>query len=273
LKKLKEGSFVKRNPYSGKEYLIKTNNVRAIVFWTKNPKPFFRYIKEVEKIIPNFYFQFTLNYYQKNIEANLPDINKRIETFRYLSDLIGKEKVIWRFDPLLLKDDISVNDLIEKTDFIADKINSYTNKLVFSFVDILKYKRIKNTLIRNKIDLRELKHNEKKLFAQKLSSLASKYGITAATCAEEINLNKFGVAKNKCIDEVLFKKLFNDDKQLMNFLNDKTNLKDKGQRKECKCVTSKDIGLYNTCIHSCVYCYAVISKNSAINNYNKLNVC
>jgi hypothetical protein len=34
------------------------------------------------------------------------------------------------------------------------------------------------------------------------------------------------------------------------------NLEDKGQRKECGCIVSRDIGMSHTCQHLCTYCYA-----------------
>ena len=76
--------------------------------------------------------------------------------------------------------------------------------------------------------------------------------------------------------------LFSDDKELMDFLGveisqpnlfsdgkiTKTKkLKDKGQREDCGCIMSKDIGQYNTCPHECNCSYANASKEIAKKNY------
>lgn len=46
-------------------------------------------------------------------------------------------------------------------------------------------------------------------------------------------------------------------------------LKDKGQRKECGYIESKDIGMYNTCANFCAYCYAYCYANASRNVVKK----
>ena len=120
-------------------------------------------------------------------------------------------------------------------------------------------------------------------FAQGLNKLNKKWNLELATCAQKFDLNKYGIAYNKCVDDDLMLKLFNKDKELMKFLGVKfieptlfdssqgveisKKLKDKGQREAYGCIMSKDIGEYNTCPHECVYCYANTSKEIAIENY------
>jgi hypothetical protein len=192
-------------------------------------------------------------------------IDHRIDSFIKLSKRLGKEKLIWRYDPLLLSDSISVNDLIENIRYEADRIGSFTEKLVFSFIDIEKYKKVRIKTANTGI--REFDEAEKLDFAKKLCELNKNYGFELASCAEEIDLTDYGINKNKCIDDMLIRKVFSEDEQLAEFISQTKNLKDKGQRKECKCIASKDIGKYNTCINGCVYCYAVSSDRSAKKNY------
>lgn len=269
LQRLKEGYVIRQNPFNRKKYKISFDKTQMIVFWTKNPEPFINKLKILNEHCPNYYFQYTLNDYGKNIEINLPDLNKRINTFIELSEKIGKEKVIWRFDPLILTDNIHVNDLINKIEAVADKIYNHTNKLVFSFIDIEQYKKVQNKIRNSGINMYEFNNDKKEEFAGKLAKLNRKYNFELASCAENIDLSRFGIYKNKCIDDNLIKKLFPANKALMNMLNQKRNLKDKGQRKNCGCIISKDVGQYNTCTHLCVYCYAVTSKESALKNYQK----
>ena len=268
---MKEGFIIRKNPFNQKPYKISFENVRVIVFWTKNPAPLMQHLTWFDEYFPNYYFQFTLNDYDRQIEPGVPELQKRIDTFKQLSERIGKEKVIWRFDPLLLTDKISPDDLLRKIENIAGQLQGYTEKLVFSFADIVNYRRVKNNLKKAGVEAFEFSEKQMLQTAEGISGILKNKNIKAATCAEKIDLSQFGITHNKCIDDELMIKLFPEDEKLMNFLgikkNEKTiftvtkkNLKDKGQRKECRCIESKDIGEYNTCKMMCVYCYATNLK-------------
>ena len=273
------------NPFNQKPLYVSFKNTKVIVFWTKNPKPMMKqkYMKFLNTEVKNFYFQYTLNDYDnENFEEKVPLVNKRIETFKELSKMIGKEKVIWRYDPLILTDKINVDELLNRIEKIGDKLYNYTEKLVFSFADIGVYKKVQNNL--KGINYIEFTKETMEEFANGLEKLNKKWGLQLATCSEKIDLDKFSIYHNKCIDDELMIKLFSYEKDLMDFLgvefeepnlfsNDVSfnrknyKLKDKGQRKECGCINSKDIGQYNTCPHGCNYCYANTSKNIAYKNY------
>ncbi|MDE5784910.1 MAG: DUF1848 domain-containing protein, partial [Duncaniella sp.] len=207
------------------------------------------------------YFQFTLNDYDaERLEPNVPLLKKRIETFKQIVDILGKGSVILRFDPLILTDRISADDLIYKIENIADQLNGYVEKLVFSFADITTYKKVSRNLSAAGINYREWTESEMLDFAQRLSAM--NLGLELATCAENIDLSRFGINHNRCIDPDLICRLAPE------LQNEISSLKtDKGQRTLCGCITSKDIGSYNTCPHGCPYCYANTSPNSARQNY------
>ena len=217
------------------------------------------YLVHLDNIGINYYFQFTLNDYEKeNLEPFVPSLQKRIDNFIQLSEKIGKEKLIWRFDPILLTENLTDNELIKRIENIARQIYQYTNKLVFSFTDF-SYRKVQNSLKRNTIKYIEITDNEKEIFAEKLSKRIKPYGLKISTCAQKIDLSAFGITHNKCIDDELIVRLFANDKLLMNFIKPHLGtkkLKDKGQRKNCGCIYSKDIGKYNTCAFMCRYCYA-----------------
>lgn len=284
--RLEKGYVKWINPFNGKPTYVSFNDTRLIVFWSKNPKPLLDKLDWLNQNFPNFYIQYTLNDYDKTIEKNVPDLNKRIETFQQLSDKLGKEKMIWRFDPLLLTDKIGVDELLRKVENIGNQLKDYTNKFVFSFADIKIYKKVQNNLKKAGINYQEFNEQTMNDFAKGLYELNKNWKLQIGTCAEKIDLEKYNIVHNKCIDDELIIKLFNKDKKLMDFLGHKpeplqmnmfaaepkaiynTNiLKDKGQRELCGCIISKDIGQYNTCPHLCEYCYANANKEIALKNY------
>lgn len=280
----KAGYLKWKNPFNGTPLYISFKETKAVVFWTKNPKPMFKHLDFLEENVKNYYFQFTLNDYDKEgYEGKVPKVQSRISTFKELSNKIGKERVIWRFDPLMLTNDIDVKELLNRLENIGNQLYPYTNKLVFSFADISIYKKVECNLRKENIGYVEFAPDTMIEFALGLSKLNEQWNLELATCAEKFDLNKYGIAHNKCVDDDLLIKIFHHDKELMKFLGvdfiaptlfdptqgiEKTKkMKDKGQREACGCIMSKDIGEYNTCPHECVYCYANTSKEIAFQNY------
>jgi len=281
--RIKDGYVKWKNPFNGIPLYVSFEKARLIVFWTKNPKPIMKHLDFLDERIKNYYFQYTLNDYDsEQLEPNVPNTQSRINTFIALSERIGKDKVIWRFDPLILTDNITVDKLLRKVENIGNQLKDHTEKMVFSFADIDIYKKVQSNLRRNSInyqDFTEIRMNE---FALGLQQLNNNWKFEIGTCAE-IPLEKYNIVHNKCVDDDLIIKLFQQDKVLMEFLGAKItppdifnpefrvekskNNKDKGQREFCGCINSKDIGEYNTCPHLCEYCYANASKEIALSNW------
>lgn len=279
LERLKAGYSVWVNPFNQERYRVLFNDTRMIVFWSKNPKPMLERLDEVESLgFKQYYFQFTLNdYVTEGLEPNVPPVAERIDTFRHLARRIGKERVIWRFDPLLLSNYLTVDVLLEKIASIGHELQGATEKLVFSFADIQAYRKVGKNL--SGTNCREFSSEEKIEFAKGLRDVNLSLGLEMATCAEDIDLSEYGIKHNKCVDDDLMVRLFHDDAKLMDFIGAeydmidgwtiKKSRKDKGQRKACGCIVSKDIGMYNTCPHLCRYCYANSSDNVVRRNYQK----
>ena len=265
------------NPFNQQKYRVMFDKTRMIVYWSKNPKPMLDRLDEVEALgYRQYYFQFTLNdYVAEGLEPNVPSVDERIDTFRRLADRIGKERVIWRFDPLLLTDKISIDVLLARIAKIGRKLKGYTEKLVFSFIGIASYRKVQRNLAG--LNCRELSKEDQISFAQGLSQLNIELSLELATCAEQVDLSAYGIKHNKCVDDELMMRLFHDDAALMDFIGAEYDLiegwqikkskKDKGQRKACGCIVSKDIGMYNTCPHLCRYCYANFSDELVMKNW------
>ena len=298
-KRLEKGYSAWTNPFNGVQSYISYSKTRFIVFWSKNPKPLIPYLHILKERGINCYIQFTLNDYEKEgLEKGVPPLDERIETFKELVNVLGFGHVIWRFDPLILTDSINIKDLIAKIKYVGDNLQGYTEKLVFSFADILEYKKVKNNLEANNIHYNNFTEDLMYEFAGLLQRLNSKWNYSLATCGEKINLEQFNIEHNHCIDDTLIARIAYNDSILMKFLNmevvshfgkefgtiipddavelsptlyvakTKSN-KDKGQRQFCGCIVSKDIGQYNTCPHLCEYCYANSNKTTAVSNWKK----
>ncbi|WP_331654577.1 DUF1848 domain-containing protein [Anaerosporobacter sp.] len=231
--------------------------VDCIVFWSKNPKPIIDKLDILHEYM--YYFQFTLNAYDKDIETNLPDLDERINTFQMLSNTLGKQRVIWRYDPIILNEKYTVEWHIEKFNYIASKLCDYTEKATISFIDL--YTKISSN-IKGK-NIHELSHNNKMMLAKELSLIAHSFHLKIDTCAEDIDLSSYNIEHARCIDGRLIAKLLGCSLDIE---------KDKNQRLECGCVTSIDLGLYNTCQNGCVYCYANHNtdvRNRILQTYDK----
>ena len=258
--RIKEGFLYVRNPMNAhqiSEIKITPDVVDCIVFWTKNPLPMMKRLNEIKDY--NYYFQFTLTGYGNDVEVNLP--NKKTEmipVFQELSEKIGKQKVIWRYDPIILSEKYTVQYHIKYFEKLSQILNGSFNKCVISFVDF--YKKNARTLNESKIN--EPVKEEINLIAKAFSEISKKYDFEINTCAESIDLSSYGINHGKCIDDKLIEQLCG--------CRISAN-KDKNQRDICGCIESIDIGLYNTCMHKCKYCYANYSLKTVDDNYAKYN--
>ena len=224
MNRIKDGYVLVQNPYNTKQIrkvFLTPFQVDAIVFWTRNAKPLIPYLDDLDKLGYNYYFQYTITGYKRELERINPSPQKAIETFIELSDKIGKEKVIWRYDPIILSDYSNYNEHLRLFEKISNMLENKTDKVVISFAD--HYKKITNNL-RN-IGYKDILENKKELylFCEELSNIAKNKNIQIETCTEEIDISIFGINPTKCIDDKLIDKLFNKNLSAV---------KDKNQRQD-----------------------------------------
>lgn len=253
INRVREGYLYVRNPMNDHQISkisLSPRTVDCIVFWTKNPLPMMDKLDALQEY--PYYFQFTLTGYGKDIEPNLPDKRKQlIGTFRELASEIGKEKVIWRYDPILFTDRYTAQYHMKAFREIAEALQGYTDRVVISFLDF--YAKTKKNM--KGIEVVTPDNNRLYPFVSELSAIAKENKMRIATCAEEMDLQPYGVEHNSCIDKTLIEHI----------IGCKINAKkDKNQRRECGCVESMDVGTYHTCRNGCKYCYANYS-------YEKVN--
>ncbi|MDR2850188.1 MAG: DUF1848 domain-containing protein [Verrucomicrobiota bacterium] len=245
------------NPFNGKTAPVSFARARLFVFWSKNPRPLLAHLPALDRSGLNTLFHFTLNDYEaEGLEPGVPPLEERLATFLELSDRLGPERVVWRFDPLILTDGLGVDGLLRKLALVGGRLHRHTRRLVISFADIAGYANVTRSLNRAGIRAREFAPDDMRRLARGLAALNRDWRLEIATCAETVDLSEFGIGHSRCIDAALPARLFNRDAALMAFLNRLGGAKDKGQRKACGCMPSKDIGAYGACPHACAYCYA-----------------
>lgn len=238
--RLEEGYVCVRNPMNYRQVSrvsLSPEVVDGIVFWTKNPIPMLDGLHRLNGY--PFYFQFTLTAYGSDLEPGVPGKNNVvIPAFQELSRRIGPERVIWRYDPILLTPKYSAQYHVRYFEELAKRLSGYTTKCVISFVD--QYRHLGEQFQpMNTAQMIELAGN--------LSQIAPKYGLMLETCAETLDLSHFGIHHGHCVDANLLEQIIGQPLSLS---------KDKNQRTACGCMASIDIGMYNTCANGCKYCYA-----------------
>lgn len=240
------------NPFNRKQVScvsLKPENVDVIVFWSKNPAPLLPHLHEMDERGYRYYFQFTLNGYPRELEPGVPLINQTVDIFKKLADRIGPERVIWRYDPIMISNITTVDYHKRQLEFIARELEGKTGRLVVSILD--EYRKNRASLKFLQQNGIYIKQNPPEMDLAELIpyivDLAADRGMEAFSCAEVLDLKRYGLTPGKCIDNHYIRSVFGIEVN---------TAKDRSQRAECGCVQSKDIGVYNTCRHGCRYCYA-----------------
>jgi DNA repair photolyase len=270
MNRIRAGSVQVRNPFNArqiKEVSLKPDDVDVIVFWTRNPAKMMKHLDELDDNGFRYYFQFTITGFPRLIEKSVPSMEKAVEMFGALSERLSPERVIWRFDPILLNTLVDENEHLKLFQDIAEQLEGFTKRVVISFADY--YGKVSRNLNRlthpidgNKIKFSDITQDQQTLepFVTDLVQVAQQHKLEIQSCAEDIDLAHLGIPDGKCIDDSLINQTFGLNLDVK---------KDKGQRKSCGCIQSIDIGQYNTCLHGCSYCYATYSSTWAQKNWNK----
>jgi len=267
INRIREGRCTVPHPFNPKqisEVSLKPEDVDVIVFWTRDPRPLFSHLEELDKMGYRYYFQYTLMANPRSLDPRVPTLSVSIETFRELSGRVGPEKVIWRYDPIVFSTATPPNFHREVYGRIARALRGFTRRSVISIVDI--YSRIRRRLEKMReegIIITPGGEIPEEVIAgcmNQIAASARENGMEIVSCAEEIDLTPYGVRPGKCIDDVLIRNLFGLRV---------SRRKDPGQRRLCKCVLSRDIGVYETCLFGCRYCYATTSFERAEANFRR----
>ena len=251
LQRLIDGYALTRNPINRQLYRIELapNLVDCIVFWTKNAAPLMPYLKAIDERGYPYLFQYTLNAYAADIEPGLGDKGAILESFVQLSERLGKQKLLWRYDPIIIEGHYSALWHEKAFARACEMLAAHARQVTISFVDPYR----KNDMNRPaQLDMLKL--------AASLGSIAKSYNLPIYACCEGAELAAYGILPGACIDKAVIESILGQKLKIA---------PDRSQRSGCRCVQSVDIGAYDTCIHGCTYCYAcngvaTIQKNRAL---------
>nr|WP_296265406.1 DUF1848 domain-containing protein [uncultured Merdimonas sp.] len=252
MNRLRAGEVLVPNPYNRKKVnriVLTPDTVDCIVFWSKNPEPMRPFLREIDEMGYRYYFQMTITDYDQELEPEAPGTADAMATFLLMSEELGKERMDWRFDPIILTEKYSKAYHLEKFEMMCEWLHKATTRCIVSFVDAYRGS-----------PYRELEQEEIEDLAEGLGKIAGRYHLPLYSCAEKLDLKRYGILHGACIDK----------EKIHEIIGYKLDVKkDSGQRKECRCADSIDIGVYDTCIGGCRYCYAVHSAESAKKKYQQ----
>ncbi len=254
INRIREGYCTVPNPYNREQVAhvsLLPEDVDVIVFWTRNPKPLFPYIAELDQLGYRYYFQYTLLGYPREIDTKGPSRQVAIKTLQELSDLIGPQRVIWRYDPIVFSNLTGGQFHVENYTYIADAVRGHTQRSVISVMDMYnKFRKRVDQLNQQGVgfvDHDGMPSPRYDALMNTIAQIARANDMEIFSCSEERDLTPYGISPGKCID---------DDYIQATFGIEVGHKKDPGQRAACGCVVSKDIGMYDTCVFGCQYCYA-----------------
>ena len=244
--RIDEGFVYVRNPYAKNHiysYKLDPELIDCIIFTTKNPRPMFRNLEKIDNF--NQYWHLTITPYGKEIEPNVPPVDEVIDSFKFLSERLGKEKVTLRYDPIFISEKYSLEKHIDSFDYILDSLSDYTTEAIISFIDL--YEKTK----RNFPNAKEVTQDERLRIGEEFAKIGEKDNINVKTCVEGTELERFGIDSSGCMTKEVIEKAINKNLNIP---------KQKARNGECYCLLNNDIGEYNTCDHGCLYCYANSNK-------------
>ena len=253
LTRLAAGEVLVPNPYNSKRVtrlLFSPQTVDCIVFWTKNAAPLLPRLPQLDALgYGNYYFLFTLTPYDGKIECALPPKAEIEQDFLRLGAQIGASRLVWRYDPIFVDDFHTVEWHLTQFRRLCETLHPATSSCIISFLQ--PYRHIQKTF-------RAVTAAEAQAIAASLAAIAAPFGIRLFTCAQEADFSAYGIEHAACIDKARIEAITGYPLDIK---------ADSNQRPSCGCVQSVDMGVYDSCVNGCRYCYAVTRKAQAARLY------
>lgn len=243
LNRLSEGYAYSRNPFARENvYKLSLNpeDVDCILFCSKNYQPILKHIGDIDEKY-NILCNYTITAYGKDIEPKVPSINQSIKTLKRLSDIVGSNKILWRYDPILLTENYTVEKHLETFEYMAEIISPLVYRCIFSFVDM--YKKVEENIA----EIIPITDEDKVKLLKGIGEISERYNLHTQSCATNESYEKYGIHAAGCTTREILEQAHGVVYK---------NVKASGIRKNCHCIPSRDIGAYNSCLSECKYCYA-----------------
>lgn len=256
--RIKEGYVLVRNPYYPNQilrYKLTKEAVDCLIFCTKNPYPMLGRIKEISEF--NQFWFVTITPYEKDIEPNVPDKGRVMEAFKQLSEIVGINCISWRYDPIFIYEKYSLDFHLKSFEKMAKDLCGYVDNCVISFIDLYAKTR------QNFPEVREVTKEEQMTIGKVFAEIGREYGIRIRTCCEGTELAQYGVDISGCMTKSVIEKAVGCELDVPKSR--------KSTRQACDCLIGNDIGMYNTCGHGCVYCYANYNQQTVQQNLKHHN--
>jgi DNA repair photolyase len=251
------------NPRQVSNISLKPEDVDAVVFWTRHARPLLRWLPLLDELGYRYYFQYTITGYGRTLEPGVPPLETAVSTFRDLAEQLPRGAVIWRYDPILMGDAFPPQSHLERFSLIARQLEGRTSRVVTSLVHMYRKteRRLRAVFPRSgELSYDPAADPEVPELLSSLVRVAARHGMKVEACAQEQDWSALGIEKTRCVDDRVLSSLFGGEWP---------SSKDRGQRKQCECIPSKDIGAVNTCTFGCVYCYATLSQEIARRNLRR----
>ena len=258
LNRFREGYMLSRNPLfpnTINRIELSPDLIDVVVFCSKDYSPILSRLHEISDRF-NCYYHYTITAYDTDIEPRVPSIAQSIETLKQLARQVGKEKIAWRYDPVLLTPKYTIERHLQTFDHMARELTPYVSRCIFSFVEMYKKLEI------NMPELQPVGESDKLRLAEGMGAIAKRYGLYLQTCATVGDFERFGIHKSGCMTTEIFG-------EALGLRFKKTA--HKGNRAGCACMESRGVGDYNSCPNGCRYCYANKDHQKALENYRRHN--
>lgn len=258
MNRLRAGYCNVPNPFNPKQVSrisLRPEDVDAIVFWTRNARPLMACLEEIDRMGYRYYFLYTIADNGRALDAKSPPVDAAAATFQALSERLGDpRRVIWRYDPIVLSPAAPPEAHLERFGKLAQRLAGYTRRCVVSVVDV--YEKAARRLETVGVSRERPPAADLQRLFSGMKAIADAHGLDVVSCAEDLELE--AIRPGKCVDDRLLEELFGLDA---------CRKKDGGQRPACGCVQSRDIGMYDTCLFECRYCYATRDFDLARRNH------
>jgi len=253
MNRVREGFCLVSNPYNPSQVSrvsLRPEDVDVLVFWSKNPAPLLPHLRDLEWDGFRFYFQFTLNAYPRELEPGVPPLRERLHTFKRLSDALGPERVVWRYDPVILSNRTDPAFHRSRFQSLCRELAPFTRRVMTSLVTFYAKtgRRLKRLEPRGyRFDTAPEESPEADRLLAEMAQAAGEQGIEIQSCAATRDYSGLGIPPGRCIDGEILERVWGIRRPWF---------KDPHQRRTCGCAASKDIGMTDSCLHDCPYCYA-----------------